>query len=279
MAKNSLMQQLRSLYPAFIDGYGHWRIDYRFEGSDKELSDYRKGLIKDIVYLCTETSLTNRETKEYIKTPYISYAALLVKMRSKDSTYNNVSQAAFNKRITDCISKIEKALGKSALTDIRYYPDKNIKYIEENIMNTYATFNDISKLRENLMFNVDNKSIMVSFDDTYGDFCTLFKSALELTKKKIEAEAARFNSNQDVVGYFNYLLSGMKTDDKKVLRDREYLIDILSGNEIKYQYGEDDMAIYPFGKDDDYASDIAENTDDSIEESIEATIEDDDIIE
>lgn len=292
---STTMKQLRKMYVAFYDGYDNKRPTPVFaEKQDQEMDRHRVDLIETMLSIIIETDMVDKITKAYIKSD-LSYKQLKDRLGVDDSHIKNMTQGTFNQAITRYTTKINNIFGKDTLTVLRFYPDRDISDIESRIDNAHIKYcNALGRLRDSMLVKVSSKPLVKSFDDSCGDFCTLYKTALELTIEKIQRETDRLNNDSEAVGYLNFLLSGLASTDEKVLRDREYIYDIIKGNPLKSVYGEGENAIYPYGKDIDnfdennVASYENEDTyeveeDKPLEESqaetvVEATLEDDEDI-
>lgn len=292
---STTMKQLRKMYVAFYDSYDNKRPTPVFaEKQDQEMDIHRVELIETMLSIILETEMVDKITKAYIKSD-LSYKQLKDRLGVDDSHIKNMTQGTFNQAITRYTTKINNTFGKDTLTVLRFYPDRDISDIESRIDNAHIKYcNALGRLRNSMLVKVSSKPLVKSFDDSCGDFCTLYKTALELTVEKIQRETDRLNNDSEAVGYLNFLLSGLSSTDEKVLRDREYIYDIIKGNPLKSVYGKGENAIYPYGKDmdnfdeKDIASYKNEDTyevveDEPLEESktetvVEATLEDDDDI-
>ena len=292
---STTMKQLRKMYEAYYDSYDNKRPHPVFaEKQDKEMDTHRIDLIETMLSIILDTDMVDKVTKAYIRSD-LSYKQLKDRLGVDDEHIKNMTQGTFNQIITRYTTKINNTFGKDTLTVLRFYPDRDISNIESKIDNAHIKYcNALGRLRDDMLVKVSSKPIVKSFDDSCGDFCTLYKTALELTVGKVQRETDRLNNDSEAVGYLNFLLSGLATTDERVLRDREYIYDIIKGNPLKTVYGKGENAIYPYGKDidnfDEKDTTSYENEDTSevkedepleisqAETVVEATLDDDDDI-
>lgn len=248
MANNNIFRGLKEVIYAMYDNKGVERITYYAPLSKINLSEARLTLLRNFCDLVLNTDMLSEWSKMYIKDKNITLKSLteeinrineekkaLVKVKSgNDVVYEiggEVSQNTVRSKIEYEQKKLSIALGgKDMIVDILYYPSRSIEDYQVRVANLIAEHRGGTDLRNKLCISLDKKVYSKKFD---GDFMSKYQDIiytyLESTRKAIEEE---LNKDTDFVGYFNYLLSGIHTDDAKVMEDRRQLIDLINGSVI-----------------------------------------------
>ena len=243
--KNSVFKGLKEILYSLYDNNGNERIEYLDPIPRLKLSEARLELLKNICDLALTTDIISDWSKLYIKDRNIKLKNVveevnrlnrekmtLVKVKTgKNVVYEAGGEVSYN-TVTSKIEYdrklFEAALGGSdILVDILYYPSKNIEHYQINVSKLMEKYKGSGDARKKLCLNIENSV----YNKTYnGDFVEKYKDVLftylESTRLAIEKE---LNEDKEFVGYFNYLLSGIYTEDTKVQKERKDLLDLLNG--------------------------------------------------
>ena len=245
MANNNIFKGLKEIIYAMYDNRGVERITYFAPISKIDLSEARLTLLRNLCDLVLNTDIISEWSKMYIKDKNITLRSLtdeinrineekkqLVKTKVGNETVyaigGEVSSNTVRSKIEYEQKKLTLALGsKDIIVDILYYPSRSIEEYQIRVANLLSEYRGGANLRDNLNLKFDNKVYTKTYNGNFMDkYENILYTYLESTRKSIEDELSK---DSDFVGYFNYLLSGIHTDDKKVLADRRSLIELLSG--------------------------------------------------
>lgn len=230
MAKGTILKELKETIYNVMDENGNFRVLPIGELDKRKLSEPRLQLLRNIVDLVLNTNIVCDETKMYIRDRNIKYNQVTEKLneqpvnKKNPISYNStVSKIQYDKK------KLEAYLGYTIMSDI-IVTNKSIEGYVVKVSELMGKFNDESKLRDNLLLNIEKGTIVTEFDDSNGTFGEVFNSTIiGYIKDRVDKVEKELNANKEFVGYFNYLLSGMHTTDENVKRDRENLVGLLKG--------------------------------------------------
>lgn len=248
MPSNSVFKGLREIIFAMYDNNGNERITYFEPLSKISLSPARLELLRNICDLVLNTDVVSNYSKLYLKERNIRLKDVvevinrankekmeLVKVKTgKNIEYEVGGEVSYNtvvSKIEYDRKKFEAAVGGSnIIVDILYYPNKSIEHYQVCVSKLMEEYKGDGGARKKLNLNIERGTYAKEYDgDFMKDYGDILYTYLEATRLRVERE---LNRNQNFVGYFNYLLSGIYTDDEKVQRDRKNLLELL--NDIEH---------------------------------------------
>lgn len=221
MANSNIMTQLKELYYSLRDSNGNERMQVVGILKENSVSKSRMQLLNEVVDLVVDTDIICNEAKMYIKDRGITLKRLTSELNDSGE---RISDSALNGRVLYASRKLEKEIGSMAISDILYSKTKDISVHEANIAKVISKYTGGSKLKQNIMFNIDDNQICSKYS---GDFFEEFGEIIKEFNRVHYEESRRIEKSGEACGYINYLLSGVKVDDEKVIEDRERLIKLL----------------------------------------------------
>ena len=246
MANNNIFKGLKEVIYAMYDDKGRERITYFAPISKVNISDARLTLLKNLCDLVLNTDIVSEWTKMYLRDKNITVKSLTDEINRINAEKNELVRVKVGKELVYGIGeeipihtirsridyeqkKLTLALGsKDIIVDILYYPSRSIEEYQLRVANLLAEYRGGKDLRSKVNLSFDTKVYAKTFDGNFMEkYEDILYTYLESTRKAIEEE---LNKDADFVGYFNYLLSGIHTDDPNVLSDRKSLIELLSGS-------------------------------------------------
>lgn len=246
MANNNIFKGLKEVIYAMYDDKGRERITYFAPISKVNISDARLTLLKNLCDLVLNTDIVSEWTKMYLRDKNITVKSLTDEINRINAEKNELVRVKVGKELIYGIGeeipthtirsridyeqkKLTLALGsKDIIVDILYYPSRSIEEYQLRVANLLAEYRGGKDLRSKVNLSFDTKVYAKTFDGNFMEkYEDILYTYLESTRKAIEEE---LNKDADFVGYFNYLLSGIHTDDPNVLSDRKSLIELLSGS-------------------------------------------------
>lgn len=227
MSSTSVLTQLRELNYSLRDNNNNERIEPIGVLRGKKLNENRVQLLREIISIVLDTDIVGDETKMYIRNNGITLKNLT--MMLNDSGIE-ISESALTGRVMYSGRKLEKEIGSDTISTIMYSLSKDITVYEDKVAKVMCKYTGGSDLKKNIMFNIDSDSVVSQYDGNFfGDFGNVLREFNVIHYN----EAKRIEKSKEACGYINYLLSGIKTDDEAVLKDRERLINLLkTGSDV-----------------------------------------------
>lgn len=244
MAKNKILNSLREVIYSIYDENGNERVKFKGVLSDTDISEGRLDLLKNICRLVLDTDIVCEYTKIYLKNRMFKMSHVheivnenikasndILRKNNKDEEYfeyvPEMSLVQVQNKIQYDQGKLEKLLGSDIFVDIIRHSRNNIEHYQIVVDNLIKKYKHIEDNRDKLTLNINNNVISKRYDgDFIKDYGNIIYTYLDSTRKLIENQ---LNSNDNFVGYFNYLLSSIYDDNEKVKRDRDLLNRILKG--------------------------------------------------
>lgn len=254
---NSWFKSLKEIIYCLYDSNGKLRVLPIGMVEKRQLTAPRIQLLKDVTELILNTDITSDVTKTYLRDRNITISqvnemeneriqrtneSLLkvagsskgVELKKPVTLNSTLSRIEYEKR------KLEAALGREIFTDILVRPKSSIENYQLNVARLLSKYKNEGDLRSKLVVELKAEHYSSKFD---GDFIGKYHRDLEiLLKSRIEAAKERLESDEEFIGYFNYLLCPIATSDEKVMADRKKLIELLNG-EVASNVGSDDNKI------------------------------------
>ena len=239
MANSNTFKMLKEVIYSLYDNNGNERPTYIGIVKENNVSEVRIELLKNIIKVCLESNWFSEETKVYLKnrdltlkrvnevineqlenerSKYIGKYGLSLDNNGKVKYNNTVSKIMYDQK------KLNSKFGGDFMTNIVVQKTVDISNYEIIVNKMLSESFSVGSLRDNLCLNIRDDIMFKEYDgdfiDKYGDILRFY------LKSTIKSMEEMLNKDKVFVGYFNYLLSGVSTDDKKVLEDRKRL-DIL----------------------------------------------------
>lgn len=249
MSKSTIMGLLKEVIYDMYDDNGMLRVSLRGELGNRVLSEAKLELLKNICDLVLNTNIISEPTKMYIRDRNIKVAQIneilndrarekseLIERIKDDKKYfevgGKISINTTQSKITYDRKRLEGLLGSDILTNIIYKEKFSIENYQIVVGELLLKYKNIKPVREELLLNIDKDGYMKEYNgDFMNDFHSILGKYVSSEVKRVENE---LNSNRAFVGYFNYLLSGASCATEKSKKDREKLIELLSGKNVSY---------------------------------------------
>lgn len=245
MSSTSIYNHLRTCFVCLYDENGNERITPIKEIGERNLSEGRLQLLRNICKLVSESDIVSEYTKIYLKnktyrmTNVHEYINDKIKERNNEliekfgekgnyTLENEVTLKQVQNKIQYDQTKLARELGSDIMTDIIMSKrEDNILKYQLRIDEKMLEYGLKTSVRDKLDLNIRNDCVSSIYKgDFINDFGSIIYTYLKATKEDIEKQ---LNKNDDFVGYFNYLLSTATSDNEKVNTEREILNNILNG--------------------------------------------------
>ena len=219
MTKKNILQFIKGALPCLIGEDGNFREEPL--GMLQKLNQDRIDLLKDFIKLLMTTNIITRETRIYIKDPYISYRNVSEKInRELQNGEKEVNSNTVSAKIQYDRKKLDTKFGTDFILDMMTQTKSLDKY-REKIASAYVTYGTTNtKIRKNLLIDIPSDCVNANVSDED------FESFIDIIKPYIRSQVEFISNNlpQSSCGYFNYLLSNASLTRK----DKERLETIKS---------------------------------------------------
>ena len=249
MANGGLYSSLKEIIYAMYDSSMNLRVHFVGVLAKKEIDQRRIDLLKDIIDLVLNTDLTSEYTKIYLRDKNMTTSGVadkvnetiiqtgeFIEKKSDGIIYkckqNSVTPQIINSRLMYEQRKLDAEFGKNVIARIAFMKTSDISEYEIRVKRLLEKYKTGANIRDNLDLKIESDKYCETYSgDFIKEYGELLYTYLKLTKSSVEK---MLNSNKEFVGYFNYLLSGVNTDNEKVLADREFLCRLLSGEPTEF---------------------------------------------
>lgn len=243
MANSNTFKMLKEVIYSLYDNNGNERTTYIGMIKAYNVSEMRVSLLKNIIKVCLESDWFSEETKIYLKNRdltlkrvnevvneqlenernnYVGKYGLKLNDNGKIKYNNTVSKIMYDQK------KLNSKFGGDFMTNIVVQRTVDISNYEVIVNKILSECFGVNSARDNLCFNIRNDIMIKEYDgdfiDKYGDILRFY------IKSTIKSMEEMLNNDKLFVGYFNYLLSGISTNDSKVLEDRKRLESLLNSD-------------------------------------------------
>jgi len=223
MAKSSSLDLLKNIIADMVDKNGNIRVRPIGALGKRELSNGTLNFLTNLIMFLRDTSFFTDDTKMYIFNKYITISGVNEAFNGGiiDDTIKLTTTIG---RIYYDKNKFEKVFGSSMLVDVLIDTSIISKY-ESILLKQFIKYSSSNELRKNVIgLNIPKDVINMSLSD--DKFEKLLDTIEPYTKPVIDKVNASLD--QEIWGYFNYLMSIPKLDG--IDRQRQSrLYNILSG--------------------------------------------------
>lgn len=225
---NSLFKDIRNAINCMYDNNGNHKVRITGTIGKKELERNRIRMIYDLIDTILSSKVISDETRMYLSHSNYSIRQVFEEMFETDKSWEVSFNSVSNKIMYDK-RKLEAELGRDILFNI-INSSKDVSIYEEKIELFKVRSLGSSDERRELGIEIRKDVIRTSFK---GDFADTYKGVLStFSRRNIENVTEQLNKDKDFIGYFNYIMSGVKLSEEDN-KQKEKVLKILRGQDIE----------------------------------------------
>lgn len=224
----SIVRELKELYSSTRYEDGKKRPVYIGKMYNVNMSFEREQLIDDIIYLLSKSDVISEPTKMFIfgRSRIVSDVTI---------EYNNIHKMyvddryIYNKIQYDS-RKLAEIVSVDDLNNIVGNPSVSIDTVRlrvnDEIRRRFIGSDSVSLMG----IQLDNSRMIRYFD---GDFISKYGDIIyTYSKSRMDDVEKELNKDDEFIGYFNYLVSGLEMKNETDIENRNRLFEILKGKKV-----------------------------------------------
>lgn len=240
MSNSNTFKMLKEVIYCIYDANGNERVNCIGIVRENDVSEVRKELLKNIIKICLESDWFSMETKLYLKNrdmtlkrvneyinemiisereEYVNKYGLKLGKDNKINYNNTVSKIMYDQK------RLNAKFGGDFMANIVNQKTVDISNYELVVGKLLVDLFSKESIRDRLAIKIKDNIVIKEYD---GDFIEKYGDILSFyLKSTLKAVEDKLNNDKFFCGYFNYLLSGISTNDLKVIEDRNKLSNLL----------------------------------------------------